>query len=169
MRIGLTHTAPMRPLQVLRVLLTTVVAGVTLTGCSPTPQPILGLAVADGQPMAMLYACGPDASVSLYPAEAAVDPDLQWAVSSPYVAGLIEMKLLGAPPPGWEGGQSAATLQSGVRYHLAGSSGVEARIVKFTSADLDRIDAGLVLIPGREDTSLLGRTEFEEQAREACL
>lgn len=156
-------------MRALRVLLTAALAGVTLTGCTPAREPILGLSVVDGRSFAVLYPCAPDASLSLYPGEGeSADPALQWSVSTSSAAGPIEVELLAAAPPGWEGGPSLAVPRPGVRYHLAGSSGVEARIVRFTTADLERIGAGQVLVPGREGTSLLGRAEFEEQARDAC-
>lgn len=164
------HTGSMRSLRAPTLAVVAVALGASsLAGCTPAREPILGLAVRDGRPVAVLVPCSERSTVSVYASDGpSADPDVSWTARSTASTAVTELVLLEAPPPGWEGGASAATLRPGVRYDLDGSSEVRAQVVSFTTADLERIAENQVLTRDGDDTRVVARSDFETEARESC-
>lgn len=114
----------------------------------------------------------------------AMDQHVSWGVHGNPTTEIVEVELLGAPPRGWTTDEPAVViglptpgafevvaleqLRPGVRYGLGGSGRRQAVTVDFTTADFDRIGPGQVLAPDDDDTVLMSRAAFEENARESC-
>lgn len=160
-----------------------------LAGCTPADEPILGLAVQDGQPIGILVTC--DAAFSLV----SVDEDnkdnasdrtmVSWGVSGRAKVAVIDVPLLGQPPDGWKvddiremsGAEAGTTvkieplteLEPGVRYSLSGLSRRYAMSVDFTTADFARIGPDKVLAPtSRGKMKIMSRDTFVRIARKGC-
>ncbi|GAA1662763.1 hypothetical protein ACFQY4_17555 [Catellatospora bangladeshensis] len=171
-----------------------------LTACSPAPEPIVALAVRDGRPIAVLVTCGSGLSqISVYekdrtrtatpePGDPAATPTMRqhisWGVHGNATTEVVEVELLGTPPPGWTSNEPTVviglptpgafevvplpSLQPDVRYGLGGRSHRDAIVVDFKTADFSRIGPGEVLAPDDGVSVLMPRADFEENARDTC-
>ncbi|MFG1840529.1 hypothetical protein ACGFH8_19160 [Micromonospora sp. NPDC049175] len=160
-----------------------------LTACTPPDEPLVALAVQDGQPVGVLVTCGGSfPRLSIYenhPDDGTQHPLTRWAVSGPSTNDIVEVALLGQPPDGWEVDAATDFSDSGlgtvvdvepltelrpeVTYSVGGRSGHNAISVDFTLADLPRIGPDQVLAPGgRNSTKIVSRKTFQRKARDSC-
>jgi hypothetical protein len=163
---------------------------VLVTACTPPDEPLVALAVKDGQPVGVLVTCDDSfAQLSVFENdhqdEAGNRPLIRWRVSGAPAREVVEVALLGQPPQGWEVADAvdiSATeagidvdveplteLRPGVTYSVSGSSHRHAIPVDFTLADLPRIGPDEVLAPrGRDSTTVVSREAFLRKARDSC-
>ena len=89
-----------------------------------------------------------------------------WTVRSSRPDRLTEITMFAPPPAGWSIGENAiTTLQPGVTYSVSGFGQANALPVRFTTADLDGLNADRVLVgagPGR--TKIVSRPDFGGEA-----
>lgn len=155
-----------------------------LAGCTPADEPIAALAVRDGQPVGLLYACrdGGYAGLSVY-AEDTSDDNLypSWGVHGKPRTGLVEIPLFGPPPPGWEVSERSAAspsavdrqqlteLAADVPYTLRADAHRQSIPIGFSTADFPGIGADQVLAAtGQDRTKVVSRAAFLRKARESC-
>ncbi|MGW5559433.1 hypothetical protein ACWER9_19705 [Micromonospora sp. NPDC003944] len=161
-----------------------------LTACSPPDEPLVALAVQDGQPVGVLVTCDDD-FVRLgvfeddHPDDPGPRPLVKWGVHGAPASKVVEVALLGQPPQGWEVADAVdipaseagidvdveplTELRPGVTYSLGGSSRHDAISVDFTLADLPRIGPDQVLAPrGHDSTTVVSRETFLRKARKSC-
>ncbi|MEU1689436.1 hypothetical protein [Micromonospora sp. NPDC005707] len=162
-----------------------------LAACTPPDEPIVALAVQDGQPVGVLVTCDGDSfsQLSVFENDAGNDQGdhtlISWAVDGTPTSETVEVHLLGQPPEGWkvresrdlpasEAGVAVKTeplteLKPGVRYSLSGSSHRSAISVPFTVSDFARITPDKVLAPTDHDTmKIMSRDAFVGAARDSC-
>lgn len=158
-----------------------------LAGCTPADEPIAALAVRDGQPVGLLYACRDSsyAGLTVYedPPETATDDHLyaSWHVLGKAKAGVVEIPLLGSLPAGWAVSAHPATstaptdqrdlkeLTDGMRYTLRGNAHRKSIPISFSTADFPGVGADQVLAAtGQDRTKVVSRAAFLRKARESC-
>lgn len=162
-----------------------------LAGCTPAAEPIAALAVEDGRPVGLLYVCRDGFSqLSVTADKPDGSPDdgvfLRWHVVGDATAGVVEVPLLGPPPPGWRAAEDHSTpasatggpaaegevlteLAAGVQHSLGGRGHRRAQPVRFTTADFPGIGADQVLVPnGRNEAKVVSRAAFTRTARATC-
>ncbi|MBQ0989249.1 hypothetical protein PSH03_001469 [Micromonospora sp. PSH03] len=161
-----------------------------LTACSPVDEPIVALAVQDGQPVGVLVTCEDrDARLAVFENDHQGDPGkrtlIRWSINGPPASEIVEVTLLGQPPEGWEVADAVDTpaaeadidpdveplteFRPGVTYTVTGSSRRNAISVDFTLADLPRIGPDQVLAPrGHDSTRVVSRETFLRKARDKC-
>ncbi|MET8121888.1 hypothetical protein [Micromonospora sp. NPDC005189] len=161
-----------------------------LTSCTPPDEPLVALAVQDGQPVGVLFTC--DDSFAQFgvfendhQSEAGERTLIKWGVSGRPASEVVEVPLFGPPPDGWnvndivdipaaEAGidvdvEPLTELRPGVTYSLSGSGSHYAISVDFTVADFPRIGPDEVLMPrGRDSTKIASREAFVRKARDSC-
>ncbi|WCN84039.1 hypothetical protein [Micromonospora sp. LH3U1] len=161
-----------------------------LAACSPPDEPLVALAVQDGQPVGVLVTCD-DSSARVgvfendHPGDVSERPLFTWSVSGRPTSEVVEVPLFGQPPDGWEVNDivdiSAAEagmavdveplteLRPGVTYSVSGRARHKAISVDFTLADFPRIGPDEVLVPrGRDTTKVVSREAFLRKARDSC-
>ncbi|WP_430501409.1 hypothetical protein ACQRWP_07470 [Micromonospora trifolii] len=157
-----------------------------LTACSPPDEPLVALAVKDGQPVGVLVTCqGDHANIHVYE-----DSDeggrgtrtlSKWGVYGATASEVVEVTLLGQPPEGWEDFDALDSQMSevevapltefrpGVTYTVIGSGRHHAISVDFALADLPRVGPDQVLAPrGHDSTTVVSRETFLRKARDRC-
>lgn len=162
-----------------------------LTACSPPDEPVVALAVRDGQPVGVLVPCGGRfGQLSVYlnhddQGDQVNRPLIRWGVHGESTSEVVEATLLGQPPDGWEVADTVdltaaesgvdvdveplTELRPGVTYTVRGSAGRDSIPVDFTLADLSRIGPDEVLAPlGRDATTVVSRKAFLRKARSSC-
>jgi hypothetical protein len=161
-----------------------------LAACTPADEPIAALAVRDGGPIGLLYACEAVFSqVSVYENSDSNDPGvhISWRAHGDVTAGTVmEVPLLGDDlPDGWEVSEPRdltaeeaglavdveplTSLEPGRRYVLGGDSHRGSLPIDFTVEDLARLSEDTVLVhAGRDKTRTVTREEFVERARDTC-
>lgn len=160
-----------------------------LAACTPAAEPIVGLAVRDGRPIAVLVTCpGRTAYLSVYRDDdepATGNAHVQWSVSGKPATEVVEVPLLGPAPHGWqvhpprdltasESGMDVdieplTELLPAVRYSVSGSSSRKAVPVNFSSADYPRIGPDEVLTSaGSDETKVMSRDAFVARGRDNC-
>ncbi|MEU5675138.1 hypothetical protein ABZ749_33460 [Micromonospora sp. NPDC047753] len=157
-----------------------------LTACSPAEEPIVALAVQDGQPIGVLVTCDDsDANIRVFENDHQGEPGertlIRWSIGGPPASEVVEVALLGQPPEGWEVADAVDSpdsdvdvellteFRAGVTYTLDGSSRRDARSVDFTLADLPRIGPDQVLVShGSRSTKVVSRETFLRKARDRC-
>jgi hypothetical protein len=161
-----------------------------LAACSPADEPIAALAVRDGKPIGLLYACEAVFSqFSVYENTDSNDPGahVSWSVHGDAVAGtVVEVPLLGDDlPEGWEVSEPRdltaeeaglavdveplTSLEPGMRYGLGGDNRRSSLPFNFTVDDFAQLSEDTVLVhAGREKTRTVSRDAFVERARDTC-
>ncbi|CCH17975.1 hypothetical protein GCM10009848_36220 [Micromonospora lupini] len=160
-----------------------------LTGCTPPDEPLVALAVHDGQPIGVLVTCGESSArldvYEIHPGDVTERPLVMWAVSGRPTSETVEVALLGQPPDGWKIDDATdffaaglgrvvdveplTELRPGVTYSIKGSGRHDAISVDFTLADLPRIGSDQVLAPrGQDSTKIVSRKTFLRRARSSC-
>lgn len=162
-----------------------------LTACSPPDEPVVALAVRDGQPVGVLVPCGGSfGQLGVYEndddqGDPANQQLVKWGVHGEPTSEVVEATLLSQPPEGWEVADAVdltaaesgvdvdveplTELRPGVTYTVSGSAGRDSIPVDFTLADLSRIGPDEVLAPrGRDATTVVSRKAFLRKARGSC-
>jgi hypothetical protein len=161
-----------------------------LTACTPPDEPVVALAVQDGQPVGVLVPCDDGfAQLSVhvnYPEDDGTDrPLTTWGVSGHPTSEITEVTLLGQPPDGWKVEDATdftapglltvvdveplTELRPGVTYSITGHGMHDSIPVDFTLADLPRIGSDQVLAPGgRNSAKIVSRKTFLRKARDRC-
>jgi hypothetical protein len=151
----------------LRLAMTLLLVCGSLTGCGPPPEPLVAVAMRDGQPVVILVTCvGEFSQLGVFrndpTARSTASPNVHvsWGVHGDAPTEVVEVAVFGQPPAGWEtegerqiGDPSAPgsfkveplrELVPGVRYSASGSSHRRAYSVDFTVAGLGRLKGGYV-------------------------
>jgi hypothetical protein len=174
--------------RLLTLLLLVPAAG--LAACSPADEPIAALAVRDGEPIGLLYACEAMFSqVSVYESSDSSDPGVHvsWSVHGDAAADtVVEVPLLGDDlPDGWEVSEPRdltaeeaglavdieplTRLEPGMRYGLGGGNRRSSLPFDFTVEDFARLSEDTVLVhAGRDRTKTVSRDTFVRRARDTC-
>ncbi|WBB68828.1 hypothetical protein [Micromonospora sp. WMMD812] len=162
-----------------------------LAACTPADEPVVALAVQDGEPVGVLVTCdGAFSQLSVYENAAEGDPTgrplIRWGVNGTPTSEIVEVPLLGQPPQGWTIDETSrdipasesevpirtealTDLTAGVTYSLTGSSRRDAIPVRFTIADFTRIGTDQVLAPvNHEKTTVVSRDAFVRASRKTC-
>ncbi|GIE28344.1 hypothetical protein Ait01nite_013890 [Actinoplanes italicus] len=161
-----------------------------LAACSPADEPIAALAVRDGEPIGLLYACEAVFSqFSVYENSDSNDPGvhISWSVHGDATADtVVEVPLLGDDlPDGWEVSEPRdltaeeaglavdieplTRLEPGMRYGLGGDNRRGSLPINFTVEDFPRLSEDTVLVyAGRDRTTTVSRDKFVERARDTC-
>ncbi|WP_406080898.1 hypothetical protein [Micromonospora sp. NBC_00858] len=161
-----------------------------LAACSPPDEPVVALAVHDGEPIGVLVTCdGAFSQLGVFENDnrndASARPLITWGVSGTPMSEVVEVPLFGQPPDGFEvdeirdipaeeAGMAVdveplTKLEPEVRYSLSGSSRHDGISVDFTVADFARIGRDEVLAPrGRETMKIMSREAFVRNARSIC-
>lgn len=167
----------------LAILATLVLSGATLSACTPADQPVVALAVRDGEPVGVLVTCpGSLSGVRVYRDNATDRTLIRWAVSGWARTEVVEVPLLGAPPEGFEVDpptdlrttgagtgpdvEALTELTPGLRYSLTGHGAEDAIAVDFSPDDYARIGPDQVLVPGKRAPRVMSRTAFLDRARD---
>lgn len=149
-----------------------------LSGCSPAPEPMVALSMANGKPVAIFVACNSSLAIlHVYENDPARRPAGGssseatapiWTVRSQAPQLVTEVTLFEAPP-GWEVTESTLTgLDPGVHYSAGGVSLRHAVQVDFTTSDLEALGPDQVFSADRRHTGALARTAFESAAKNLC-
>lgn len=162
-----------------------------LSGCSPSPLPIVAITVRDGQPTVVLVSCvGQFSQLGVYENDPDVSPKptddvlVSWSVYGDAATEIVEVAVFGQPPAGWETDgenqigdpnepgsfrvEPLEELISGVRYSASGDAQRDGISVGFTTADLDQLGDGEVLTAdGYDDVRTISYDDFVRQARES--
>ncbi|MEU3564975.1 hypothetical protein [Kitasatospora sp. NPDC006786] len=143
-----------------------------LTGCSPAPEPTVGLQ-RDGDGYAVVVPLCPNGevlSVSVW--ESSSGARAEWTVSSDGANGAIDRFPLFVTPPGWTAGDHDLTaLKPGTSYGTGTAMAANTRDTDFgfTLADLEKLkgDEVLTLKKGGGTTRLKAR-KFRANALTFC-
>ena len=153
----------------------------SLAACTPADDPMLGLAVREGQATALLVTCV-DVFSQVGVSQAWTQPDdgrhFEWDVHGKAATEVVEVALFGAAPEGWTtndfGGRTDTVeplteLDPGAGYSLHGLTSWHARPLHFTAADLQSVGDGQVLVPDDDDAGksrVVSYASFLKQAKQ---
>lgn len=187
----------MRFRRLLQLGVVLIAAVTTLTACAPPRQPLLGITLIGGWPVAILRTCtggpaeinvtensqptpSPSASESASPTPATPSPTVTpttesyityWDIKTTSAPLMNEIPLF-TTPTGWQStGSTLKQLQPDARYIAdATVDGVfDVSPVNFTVADLHKLTDGQVLYGINAPlTTVLTRDEFNKKTADAC-